>query len=109
MNGKQLTGEIIVSLAGQYVESINKGAVPNIESAWHYICQNQCQKSTEEALKLFRDHFDSKIVIPCDESLFESQTKIALKMAKEHFDKNSFGQDISEFKTELKKKCIEYK
>ena len=42
LNGKTLTGDILMGLAKQYVESINKGAVPNIESAWTYICQNEC-------------------------------------------------------------------
>ena len=39
LNGKNLSGGMLCKLAESYVEAINKGAVPNIESAWSYICK----------------------------------------------------------------------
>jgi len=45
MHDKKLNGEMLYNLALSYVEAINKGAVPNIESAWSYICKNECQKA----------------------------------------------------------------
>lgn len=45
MHGKKLTGDMLYNLAGSYVDAINKGAVPNIETAWSYICKNECLKA----------------------------------------------------------------
>lgn len=41
MNGKRITGGMLCKLADVYVSAINEGAVPNIESAWTYICRNE--------------------------------------------------------------------
>ena len=38
LNGKKLTGPMMYTLAESYVLAINNGAVPNIETAWTYIC-----------------------------------------------------------------------
>lgn len=38
LNGKNLNGDMLYNLAQNYVEAINNGAVPNIETAWTYIC-----------------------------------------------------------------------
>jgi hypothetical protein len=34
LKGKKLNGCMLANLAQSYVDSINNGAVPNIESAW---------------------------------------------------------------------------
>lgn len=44
VNGKQLNGEMYCNMMFSYVGAINDGAVPNIENAWNYMCQEQCQK-----------------------------------------------------------------
>ena len=54
LNGKTLNGEMYSDLIKSYVGAINDGAVPNIETAWTYICQNECQK----ALILSIDTYD---------------------------------------------------
>jgi hypothetical protein len=41
INGKKINGQIFFGLLNNYVEAINKGAVPNIESAWSNICRNE--------------------------------------------------------------------
>ncbi len=46
LNSKPLNGEMLYNLAKSYVDSINTGAVPSIESSWSYICKNECQKAT---------------------------------------------------------------
>ena len=57
LNGKLLTPSMYLTLAQNYVDAINKGAVPNIENAWHYICQNECKKSMEKAINRFNESF----------------------------------------------------
>ena len=50
LNGKELSGSMLATLAESYVQAINNGAVPNIESAWSYICKQESQKAAEAAL-----------------------------------------------------------
>lgn len=38
MNGHQLNGPMIVELANSYIQALNTGQVPNIESAWQNVC-----------------------------------------------------------------------
>lgn len=38
------------SLVKSYVDSINNGAVPNVENAWSNICQNECYKAESCAI-----------------------------------------------------------
>jgi len=33
---------MFADLCINYVTGINKGVVPNIESAWSYVCKNEC-------------------------------------------------------------------
>ena len=42
---------MLSGLASAYVEAINRGAVPNIESAWTYLCRDECQKGVLEAIE----------------------------------------------------------
>lgn len=41
MNGKKITGPMLCHLSEVYISAINDGAVPNIETAWTYICRNE--------------------------------------------------------------------
>ena len=40
IGGKPLNGELLVALCKGYMEAINKGALPNVESAWFYVCRS---------------------------------------------------------------------
>jgi hypothetical protein len=42
LHGKMMTGSTLLELAEAYTASINKGSVPCIESAWSYLCKNEC-------------------------------------------------------------------
>jgi len=53
LNGQALTGPMLLDLFTSYVDSINKGSVPNIQQAWIYICKNECQKALNEAERDF--------------------------------------------------------
>lgn len=46
MNGKTLNGEMYIALVKNYINSINDGAVPNIENAWSYVCKDECYKAS---------------------------------------------------------------
>lgn len=53
MKGKQLDGKMYLSLMDSYVSAINDGAVPNIENAWNYMCNEQCNKTLEQSYEMF--------------------------------------------------------
>lgn len=36
-----------------YVQAINKGAIPSIESSWAYICRNECHKAVDDSYDIF--------------------------------------------------------
>jgi len=38
-----MDGAIWIALLEQYLEAINSGTVPSIESSWTYICKNKAQ------------------------------------------------------------------
>lgn len=42
MNNNNLDGDMYCNMLNSYVQAINEGAVPNIESAWNYMCMEQC-------------------------------------------------------------------
>jgi len=53
LNGKNLNGAMFWNLVKSYVESINKGAIPSIESSCSYICKNECMKAQDESYDTF--------------------------------------------------------
>ena len=42
LNERAITGETLLQLCHAYTEAINNGGVPCIESAWTYLCENEC-------------------------------------------------------------------
>ena len=65
INGKKLNGEMFFNLATTYLNSINSGAVPNIENAWTYLCKNECEKATTEAI----DNYENLMKESCSYKL----------------------------------------
>jgi hypothetical protein len=63
MNGKCLNGEMLIGLCKAYVDAINKGGVPVIETAWKYVVKNECAKNFEGNPKIqnFNLCFDLQI------------------------------------------------
>ena len=53
LNGKTLNGVMLLELCLAYVEAINTGSVPNIQNAWSYVCQNECQRTISACTSSF--------------------------------------------------------
>lgn len=106
MNGKRINGSMLAGLVQSYINSINSGIVPNIQSAWQYICQNECQKALEKSLK----QFDSDMVetfsikAPMYEEELREVYKEAKKYATSQFREAMIGEDAEEYINELKDK-----
>lgn len=106
LNGRKLNGEMFVGLVNSYVEAINKGAVPNIESAWNYISKNECQKAMQAAYDQFaedfyEEYYDNKPMF--EHELIEIFKKHKVNAVKT-FQQNSVGDVSSDFMNDLKSK-----
>lgn len=53
IQNQKLNGDMYCTMIGSYVNAINEGAIPNIENAWNYMCQEQCQKALDDCYELF--------------------------------------------------------
>jgi hypothetical protein len=99
INGRKLTGPMLAHLSETYVNAINEGAVPNIENAWTYICQTECQKALEGAFSIFEQSFQT--LLPCDELTLKNDYTSAREEALYEFSKRSVGQVTEDFLKEL--------
>ncbi len=43
-----------MQLCRAYTDSINKGSIPCIQSAWNYLCENEGQKAVDDAFSLYK-------------------------------------------------------
>ena len=61
INNAELDGRSWIDLISQYVQSINNGTVPDIQSSWIYICRSQGQAAFENSLKLFEEELEKSL------------------------------------------------
>lgn len=52
---------MFLELCCAYSESINKGSVPSINSAWTNLCKNENQRAIANAIKLYEGNMNEKI------------------------------------------------
>ena len=53
LNGKVLSGAMLVEFVQSILDSINSGGIPVIENSWKYIMKNECIKNTKELINKF--------------------------------------------------------
>ena len=106
LNGKNLNGAMFWNLVKSYVESINKGAIPSIESSWSYICKNECIKAQDDSY----DKFVKALTTELEQGgpFYENELKdiydSAKKQALTHFQKVAVGEVKEQFCEDLKEK-----
>ena len=61
LKNKSIDGNCLAGLIVQYIRAINHGAVPNIESAWTYVCANQRQNLKKDLLAEFVETVQEQI------------------------------------------------
>ena len=97
---------MLCGLIRNYVHAINQGAVPNIETAWTYICKSQCQKIFEESLKNYEEGIGQKLMdnFPLNEDILKDiHRELKLKCI-EIFRKQAMGDFIDMYIQELNNK-----
>ena len=109
LNSKPLNGEMLFNLAKSYVDSINSGAVPSIESSWSYICKNECQKAVMDAYQIFEHQFYNEFQEKCP--MIEQDLKQIYKSSKSEamksFEKQAVGEVKDEFYSQLKNQMLQ--
>jgi len=106
MNGKPLNGAMFWNLMQNYVEAINKGAIPSIESSWAYICKNECLKAVDNSYDTFRKLMSEGLQEggPFYEEELKDIYTNSKRTALEHFNKVAVGDEKTTFHDNLKQK-----
>ena len=60
--GHSMDGKTWAGLIMNYVEQINTGRVPNIESSWHNICQSRAQSGLTQAIEQFQREIEQAVM-----------------------------------------------
>jgi ABC-type phosphate transport system auxiliary subunit len=109
LNGKPLSGFMLASLLQSYVTSINEGAVPNIESAWYYICKTQCSNSLQAAFNEYEELMKESLQHswPISEDYLSSIHKECKEQAVKSYKRTAVGEYKEHFQEELENKIAE--
>jgi hypothetical protein len=106
LKNKTLNGEMYAGLVRSYIDSINEGAVPNIENAWSYICKNECMKAVQESIEnydtIIREVLHNKLPLPLEE--LKNYHIMGKERAFGLFRKRAVGEAAEEYAKELRKK-----
>jgi hypothetical protein len=92
LNGKQLNGDMYCNMMSSYVTAINEGAVPNIENAWNYMCQEQCQKIQDDCEAIFDKEIKDSMKFPVEEEFFDTTCENAFEMCMMSYRGKAIGE-----------------
>ena len=102
--GHSMDGETWVNLLSLYVNAINNGNVPNIESAWVQICRNKAQSALSQVVDQFERDI-SEVEFPANQPEFEKTLTETERNAVRDLQKelNSEPNLLKEYMLQLKK------
>jgi hypothetical protein len=46
--GRCISGPMLTEICKAYIDTVNRGQLPNIENAWSYVCRSECLKALQE-------------------------------------------------------------
>ena len=84
IDGVAINGSMWYLLAEKYVQAINEGAVPNIQSSWAYICRQKAKTAFEGAIEVFKTEM-SDVSMPANQDDFEENLKDSTTIAFEFY------------------------
>lgn len=77
-----------------YTTAINTGRVPNIQNAWSYVCQNECQRAIAESVATY-DADMRKVLhnakLECDEDILKREHRPLREAAIATFKQKAVG------------------
>ena len=51
---------MFLELCQQYTQAINKGCIPNINSAWNNLCKNENLRAIQQAISLYQQRIQKQ-------------------------------------------------
>eukprot|EP00002_Diphylleia_rotans_P005218 TRINITY_DN14330_c0_g1_i1.p1 TRINITY_DN14330_c0_g1~~TRINITY_DN14330_c0_g1_i1.p1 ORF type:complete len:721 (+),score=146.17 TRINITY_DN14330_c0_g1_i1:51-2213(+) len=103
INGQELNGSMLVTMAQSFVEAINQGAVPTIMSAWENVATLACHEAVEEARPIYINGIRRALeggVMSMEQ--FERLHQDLMARALEKFNAKAIGMKKNEFEAKLK-------
>lgn len=93
------------SIINSYIKAINEGAVPNIESAWKYMCEEQCSKILRECQNFYEEGLLDALQreFPLPEATFNKIVADIEERTLDAFRQKAIGENTAEALKELKK------
>jgi len=61
LHGRHVNGATLFELCLSYTDAINNGSVPCIESAWTYVCKNECQRAEMDAIYYYKNTLGAQL------------------------------------------------
>ena len=96
--GHAMDGRTWAGLLASYVEQINTGNVPNIESSWHNICHDRAQQGLAVALDQFQRELDAAVmpqnVVDIEKLIEDSERTAERDLARELVGDESLQKEI---------------
>ena len=96
--GHAMDGRTWAGLLASYVEQINTGNVPNIESSWHNICHERAQQGLAVALDQFQRELDAAVmpqnVVDIEKLIEDSERTAERDLARELVGDESLQKEI---------------
>ena len=105
LNGKFITGEMLLELWYSYTRAVNKGSVPSIKSAWSYVCLNEWQRAIDSAIQVYEsklNEFMQSAKESQDISVLENGEKSIYEEIFILFKTKAVGSDIQSFESSLR-------
>ena len=88
---------MLLELCYAYTEAINTGHIPNIQSAWSYVCQNECQRAIGESISSYEGHMKKVLEEAkeqCKEELLSKGHRAIREQCVTIFKSKAVGQEI---------------
>lgn len=92
VNEKEINGDILGSILGSYVDTMNNGGVPNIENTWFYVTQKQSANLMAKTIEMYQNtvKLQVKSLIPSSKTHLKDCLENAKDLAITFFKKSSF-------------------
>ena len=85
---------LYLNLISAYTNAINTGKMPNIQNAWSYVCQNECQRAINDAIASYDSQMRKileKAKEQCNEDLIRKEKSLLKEQAVSAFKSKAVG------------------
>lgn len=100
---------MFVNYVENLVEQINKGALPNLELTYTYMCRAKCMRTIDEAFNNFKAKFNDKIKLPASDKTLQTILETASQEALKFYDANMIGEEGLDYKKKLESQITHFR